>query len=582
MGLAVWFSGRHSLNIKSKTVGDGQHGTARWATRKEIRTTYAHVPFAPKLWRQGVREPQKKESAPPQGIVVGCVGPKKKVTALVDTDDVHCLMIGASGVGKTAFFMIPNLEYACASGMSFLCSDTKGDLYRQYAPVASEKYGYEVSILDLRNPTRSDGFNMLHLVNRYMDEHIKTGSLTAKAKAERYAKITAKTVISSDGSDASSRGANAYFYEAAEGLLTAVILLIAEFSAPHKRHIVSAFKLIQDLLAPSGVKGKSMFQLLMDKLPDDHKARWFAGAALNSSEQAMASVLSTTMSRLNSFIDSEMEQLLCFSTKIDAETFATKKSAVFLVLPEENPTTFFIVSLIVQQIYRELLSVADEYGGKLPNRVLFMLDEYGTIPAIQSAEAMFSASRSRRISIVAIIQSLAQLEKNYGKEGASIIWDTTQLTISGGFAPNSDTAQTLSKNLGEKTVMSGSVSKGKGDGSKSLQMMGRPLMTPDELKALPKGQFIVTKTGHYPMQATLRLFTEWGISFDKEFLMPAHEPQLVEYTGRQEIELAIRIKYPSRIPRADRPDEDADEYENITSIQKPPMSEKLKRNVQKT
>ena len=79
-------------------------------------------------------------------------------------------------------------------------------------------------------------------------------------------------------------------------------------SALAMSHIVSVFKLVQDLLEPSGVKGKSRFQLLMNKLPSEHKARWFAGAALNSAEQAMASVMSTVLFRLNAFLDSELEQ----------------------------------------------------------------------------------------------------------------------------------------------------------------------------------------------------------------------------------------------------------------------------------
>lgn len=98
-------------------------------------------------------------------------------------------------------------------------------------------------------------------------------------------------------------------------------------------------------------------------------------------------------------------------------------------MPEEDDSKYFLISLIVQQLYREMLSIADEMGGKLPNRVMFFLDEFGTLPAIQSAEMMFSASRSRRISFVPIIQSLAQLEKNYGKEGADIIIDNCQVCI---------------------------------------------------------------------------------------------------------------------------------------------------------
>ena len=91
-----------------------------------------------------------------------------------------------------------------------------------------------------------------------------------------------------------------------------------------------------------------------------------------------------------------------------------------------------------------------------------------------------------------IIQALAQLEKNYGKEGAEIIVDNVQDTIFGGFAPNSQTAEVLSKALGSRTVLSGSVSRSKDNPSESLQMMERPLMTADELKAIPKGTFVVS------------------------------------------------------------------------------------------
>ena len=263
---------------------------------------------------------------------------------------------------------------------------------------------------------------------------------------------------------------------------------------------MSIFKIIQELLAPSGVKGKTLFHILMDSLPLDHKARWFAGAALSSSEQAMASVMSTALARLNSFLDSEMEQILCFGTAVDAETFCNEKFALFLVMPEEDPSKFFMVSLVIQQLYREILAVADENGEKLKKRAVFYCDEYGTLPKIESAEMMFSASRSRRLSIIPIIQSLAQLEKNYGKEGAEIIIDNTQLTICGGFAPNSETAQVMSKSLGSRTALSSSVSRGKNDPSQSLQMIERSLMTPDELKTMPKGEFIVMKTGAYPMK----------------------------------------------------------------------------------
>ncbi len=529
-------------NIKSKTVGDGQHGTARWATRSEVQQTYLHIPYEPKKWRKGKDLPEVHQ----QGIVVGCSFAPSGATAMVDTGDVHALMIGAAGVGKTAYFLYPNLEYACASGMSFITSDTKGDLFRHYGKIARDYYGYHVAVIDLRNPTKSDGNNLLHLVNKYMDLwKEQPDNLMYKAKAEKYAKIISKTIITS-GMENASFGQNAFFYDAAEGLLTSSILLVAEFCPKETRHIVSVFKIIQDLLAPSNVKGKSQFQLLVDQLPEEHKARWFAGAAMNTGEQSMASVMSTALSRLNTFLDSELEQILCFDTAVDAEKFCKNKSAIFIVLPEEDNSKHFMVSLIVQQLYREILAVADEHGGKLPNRVMMYLDEFGTIPKISDAEVMFSASRSRRCSIVAIIQSFAQLTKNYGKEGEEIIVDNTQLTVLGGFAPNSESAERLSKALGSRTVQSGSVSRGKNDPSQSLQMIERALMTPDELKSLPKGTFVVTKTGAYPMQVRLKLFFEWGIVFpDELYEVPDKGNRVVAYARKEQLQKRIEESYPS-------------------------------------
>lgn len=280
-------------------------------------------------------------------------------------------------------------------------------------------------------------------------------------------------------------------------------------------------------------------------LPNDHKAKWFAGAALNTAEQSMASVMSTALSRLNAFLDSELEQLLCFDTEIDAEKFCNEKSAIFVIMPEENPNTFFMISLIIQQLYREILAVADEQGGKLKNRCVFFCDEFGTLPKIESAEMMFSASRSRRLQIVPIIQSFSQLDKNYGKEGAEIIVDNTQLTLFGGFAPNSSSAEVLSKALGSRTVMSGSISRSKNDPSESLQMIERPLLTPDELKSLPKGQFVVMKTGVHPMQVKLKLFFKWGIKFDEKnpYTVADNGGRAVEYAEKKEIQDGIIQKY---------------------------------------
>ena len=430
--------------------------------------------------------------------------------------------------------------------MSYLALDTKGDLARNYGCIASKYYGYQVTVIDLRNPTCSDGFNFMTLVNHYMDRAKRDpNDLTAKAKAENYAKILAKTIISPEGS--SQYGDNAFFYESAEGVLAAIVMLLAEFILPEKdgtekRHIVSAFKLVQDLLAaPGGGRGKNGFHVLMDMLPSVHKARWVAGAALTAADQAMASVMSTVLSKLNAFLDSELEQVICRDNPIDAERFASSKCAIFVVIPEEDPTKNFIASLMIQNLSRELFSVADENRGRLKNRVVIYADEFGTMPPFDVL-SLFSAGRSRGLTLVPIIQSLAQLEKNYGKEGAEIVCDNCQDTIFGGFAPQSKTAEALSSALGSRTVLSGSVSQGK-ESSQSLQMIERPLMTPDELKSVPKGEFVVMKTGAHPMRTRLRLFLDWGITFEKDCPTPKPVVRRVAYAGCEELIANIRKQY---------------------------------------
>jgi type IV secretion system protein VirD4 len=139
-------------------------------------------------------------------------------------------------------------------------------------------------------------------------------------------------------------------------------------------------------------------------------------------------------------------------------------------------------------------------------------------------------------------------------EGASIIVDNCQDMVFGGFAPNSESAEVLSKALGNRTVMSGSVSRGKNDPGQSLQMIQRPLMTPDELKSMPKGRFIVTKTGVNPMRGTLKLFLEWGITFGKPYEIAEKSARKVVYADRGELEQEIIRRHAACVDTDEEPE----------------------------
>jgi type IV secretion system protein VirD4 len=607
--------------IKTKIVGDGQYGNARFASEKEIRKTYIYLAYEPENWRYYGKIPEYKPKIdkgksskslnkhwkyhfkkackiadnsimgettkkdefndpkslifeiqkikqeehsdltktfqieritstgkkPLNGIILGTKKIRGKLYALVAPDDAHTLMVAAAGSGKTACFLYANIEFCMASRISFVTTDTKGDLQRKVGTIAKKYYYYDVKTIDLRNPGNSDGFNMLAVVNKYMDisQEQKSQGKPYKmfqSKSESYAKIVAKTIIGNEDTD---RGANTFFYESAEGILTSAIMIISEFAEKSERHIISVAKFIQETLGRnSQYENKTDFQVILDKLPDDHKARFFAGSALNTSEEGMKSVMSTALSRLNAFIDTELEQILCFDSCIDAEEFCSKPTVLFIIMPEEDNTKYFLVSLAVEQLYRELMTFADVCGGKLPKRVMFYLDEIGTIPKISSMEMLLSAGRSRQLFVVLIIQSLAQLRKNYGDLGAEIIIDNTQNAIFSGFSPNSETAKVLSENLGQYTVQSGSISKNKEGDSESLQMMGKNLIDAFDLKTLPKFTFITMKMGFYPIKTIFPLYFDWGIKFEKPYKIDYKGDREVKYVKVESLIKNINAKHP--------------------------------------
>ena len=153
-----------------------------------------------------------------------------------------------------------------------------------------------------------------------------------------------------------------------------------------------------------------------------------------------------------------------------------------------------------------------------------------------------------------------------------------------GFAPNSSSAEVLSKALGSRTVMSGSVSRGKNDPSQSLQMIERPLLTPDELKSMPKGQFVVMKTGVHPMRVKLKLFFKWGIRFDENnpYTVADNGSRKVEYADKKEIMDGIIEKYHPELAAVSLPPEEAPpggqdqqmSEKNAPKNRKPPAREK--------
>ena len=540
--VAIKLLGGKSLNrIKARTVGHGQHGSARWATHREIKSYYTMVPYEPQKWRT---QPELRPTQP--GFVLGSFQHGrhgKKITAWVDAGDSHAMMIASPGGGKTAYFLYPNIEYAMACGISFVTLDTKGDLYRNMATIGEKYYGYHTVVYDFRKPMESDTYNLMSLVNKYMDRYRNTGSVDDKARAEKQARMVAKSIITG-GVDMANMGANSFFYEASESLLTSAIMILSEFGDPGTRHISSAHKMI-DAVSVREEKGKpNLYSKLLSTLPPYHKAAMLANSAVNSAEQTTASIVSTAHSRLNELIDSELEQMICFDTKFQVEEFVEHPTGVYIVLPEEDTTKYFIVSLVIQQINAELTAMADRLGGTLPKKVICFYDELGTIPKIEGLDAIFTASRSRNMTIVGILQGISQLNDRYGKDVAETMFNSCHDTIAGAFGPLSQDAEFISKQLGSRTAQTGSVTTDGKTGEQSLseQMMEVPLMAPNELREMPRGEYVLLKTFCRSARTRMPLFTDWGITLEGKYHISERPIRDIEYMDVKELIDRLRKK----------------------------------------
>lgn len=384
----------------------------------------------------------------------------------------------------------------------------------------------------------------MQLINLYIDMwRDDPKRVDYHSRAERYAKALANSIVHTKGFDGG--GQNSYFYDSSEGLITSIILLVAQYCKPEERHIVSVFKILLEFVqtvksandetdSQRKVKQTKLNEIL-SLLPEDDKIRWFAGSVPGSEGMQYLSVITTSMSRLLAFIDSESENILCKNSKITVADIYQKKVAVFITFPEEDATKHVLVSLFLSQIINEAIVYADECTkeNKLTRRLYIFADEFGIFPYMGNILGMFGASRSRNIIIVPCIQSPAQLRQTYGADGETIIRDCCQTVIFGGFSPMSDTAVTFSKLLGNQTVAAGSVSTNNREGrglfgsgsnsSRSVNMIARPLMTPDELQLLPFGKWVINRRGSHPFIANMPRYDKWGIRLEAPYISETRE-----------------------------------------------------------
>ena len=469
----------------------------------------------------------------------------------------HSLVIGATGSGKTTTFVNPMIQLIGASkkGSSMIVSDPKGELFDMHSQYLKD-LGYDVRVLDLRDTYSSDRWNPLDSIWDMYQEYASIGK-GMKAHRDDVKKYPELKIIGDSKYEAEQvwieYEGKAYLdvKQCQEEILVAkqkiydemyedlndfvsVLCPITNEKDPlwekGARSIVLAtcLAMLEDSENPELGMTKEKYNFfnvnkMLTNSENEFAAlkEYFKGRnpmsqavtlskqVLSSAPQTMSSYMSITFDKLNLFNDRGICGLTS-ATDIDASSFASKPTALFMKIPDEKDTRHGLASLFILCIYKALIKVASSREDlSLPRNVYFILDEFGNLPKIEKFDKMITVGRSRKIWFNMVIQSYAQLNATYGDQIANIVKSNCAMKMFIG-SNDIETCKEFSELCGNKTVKttstSGSTAAKVGDLSISTQTQVRPLIYPSELQKLNNrestGNAIIVTFGNYPLQTT--------------------------------------------------------------------------------
>lgn len=394
-----------------------------------------------------------------------------------------------SGSGKSTSYSIPNAFQMLGS---YVFTDPKGELYDRTAGFLKQN-GYDIKVLNLVNPENSDGYNPLAHISSELDVD-----------------VIANTIIK--GQKSEGGGSDPYWDDMAEMLLKALMYYLIAARPEEEQNLASCSEMVR---AANSNGGGNLLTELINQLPYDHPARIYYKSIEIAPEKTYGSILSSLQSKLGKFDSKEIAEVTSTDT-INFSDIGTKRTAVYVISSDTHTAYDFLLTIFFAQMIQQLYNYADENGGKLKTPVFFILDEFANIGKIPDFDKKISTSRSRGISFSVILQNLDQLEAVYEKSYETIMGncDTHVFLGSNSFK----TVEYFSKALGEKTITRGSksVNRDKNDQrsgySTSDQIMGRALMTPDELRRMDNDLCIIYEKGLKPVKARKYYYFETNMA----------------------------------------------------------------------
>ena len=456
MGIGIYLSTRRNYRRRE------EHGSAKWGNAGTLNKKYREKdPTQNKLLTQNVR--------------IGLDGKKHR-------RNLNILVCGGSGAGKTRFFCKPN-TMQCNTSMVIL--DPKGEIVRDVGGLLEEK-GYEVRVLDLINMHKSHCYNpFVYLRNDNDVQRLVTNLFKA---------TTPKGSQSQDP-----------FWDTAASMLLLSLVFYLKYEAPPDEQ---NFPMVMELLRAGEVREDddsyvSPLDELFDRLEmvnPEHIALKYYRDYHSGSAKTLKSIQITLAARLEKF---NLESLasLTATDELDLPSLGEKKVALFALIPDNDTSFNFLVSILYTQLFQQLFYLADhKYGGSLPVHCHFIMDEFANVSLPDDFDKILSVMRSRGVSVSIILQNLAQLKALFEKQWESICGNCDEFLYLGG--NEQSTHKYVSELLGKETIDTNTYGKSSGRSgnySTNYQISGRELLTPDEVRMLDNRYALLFVRGERPV-----------------------------------------------------------------------------------
>lgn len=457
LGIGIFLSSRRNYRRGE------EHGSAKWGDAKAVNKKYrATKPEDNKLFTKNVR--------------MGLDGRKHR-------RNLNTVVVGGSGAGKTRFYAKVNL---CQANTSFVVLDPKGELLRDTGYLLNQK-GYEVRVLDLLNMEKS------HCYNPFV--YLRDDNDVQRLVTNLFKSTTPKGSQSNDP-----------FWDTAASMLLLALVFYLKYEAPPDEQ---NFPMVMEMLRAADVREEceeyaspldELFERLEMRNPDHIAVKYYKDYH-SGSAKTLKSIQITLAARLEKFNLSSLAALTA-TDELDLPSLGEKKVALFALIPDNDTSFNFLVSILYTQIFQQLFYLADhKYGGSLPVPVHFLMDEFSNVSLPDDFSKILAVMRSRSVFVSIILQNIAALKALFEKEWESILGNCDEFLYLGG--NETSTHKLISESyLGKATIDTNTYGKSSGRNgnySTNYQISGRELLTPDEVRMLDNRYALLFIRGELPI-----------------------------------------------------------------------------------